>query len=55
MKLFGDTELEQKVGKLADKLGAATVLAASGALAFCAGVWVVGAVFHVIFSWFGVA
>lgn len=55
MKIFGDPELEQKADKLADKLGAATVLAISGAAAFCAGAWLVGAVFHVIFKALGVA
>lgn len=55
MKLFGDPALERKVKQWRDKLAAAAVLAISGALAFCAGVWLVGAVFHVIFSWLGVA
>lgn len=55
MKVFGDPELVRKAKTLRDKLAAATVLAASGAAAFCAGAWLLGAVFHVIFSWLGVA
>lgn len=55
MKVFGDPALERKAKLLRDKLAAATVLAASGAAAFCAGAWLLGAVFHVIFSWLGVA
>lgn len=55
MKVFGDPALERKAKTLWDKLAAATVLAASGAAAFCAGAWLLGAVLHVIFSWLGVA
>lgn len=55
MKLFGDPELERKVKQWRDKLAAAAVLAVSGALAFCAGAWLVGAVFRVVFRALGVA
>ena len=55
MKLFGDPALERKARKAADKLAAAAVLAVSGAAAFCAGAWMIGAIFHLIFSWWGVA
>lgn len=55
MKLFGEPELERKAKALRDKLAAATVLAISGAAAGCAGVWLVGAMFHAVFSWMGVA
>ena len=54
MKLFGDPKLECKVKQWRDKLAAAAVLAISGALAFCAGVWIAGTVFHVVFWVLGV-
>lgn len=55
MKLFGDPELERKVKQWRDKLTAAAVLAVSGALAFCAGVWILGALKYFAFKIMGVA
>ena len=51
MKLFGDQKLKQK----ADKLAAAVVLALSATCIAIGAIWLLGAAFHVVFSWMGVA
>lgn len=55
MKIFGEPALERKARKATDKLAAVAALAASGAIAFCVGVWLVGAVLHFAFRLMGVA
>ena len=51
MKLFGDPKLKQK----ADKLAAMTVLTIASTCATIGAIWLLGAAFHVVFSWLGVA
>ena len=51
MKLFGDPKLKQKAGKLA----AVAVLAIAATCTAIGAIWLLGAAFHVVFSWMGVA
>ena len=51
MKLFGDPKLKQK----ADKLAAVAVLTLVATCAAIGAIWLLGAAFHVVFSWMGVA
>ena len=51
MKLFGD----QKLKKKADKLAAAAVLTIAATCTTVGAIWLLGAAFHAIFSWIGVA
>ena len=51
MKLFGDKKLKQK----ADKLAAVAVLTLAATCAAIGVIWLLGAAFHVVFSWLGVA
>lgn len=51
MKLFGDQKLKQK----ADKLAAVAVLTLAATCAAIGAIWLLGAAFHVVFSWMGVA
>ena len=51
MKLFGDPKLKQKV----DKLAAAAVLTLAATCTAIGAIWLLGAAFHVVFSWMGVA
>ena len=51
MKLFGDQKLKQK----ADKFAAVAVLALAAACTAIGAIWLLGAAFHVVFSWMGVA
>ena len=51
MKLFGDPKLKQKV----DKLAAVSVLTIAATCAAIGAIWLLGAAFHVVFSWIGVA
>ena len=51
MKLFGDPKLKQK----ADKLAAAAVLTLAATFTAIGAIWLLGAAFHVVFSWMGVA
>ena len=51
MKLFVDQKLKQKVGKLA----AVAVLTLAAACTVIGAIWLLGAAFHVVFSWMGVA
>ena len=51
MKLFGDAKLKQK----ADKLAAVAVLTIAATCTAIGEIWLLGAVFHVVFSWMGVA
>lgn len=55
MKLFGDPELERKVKRWRDKLAAAIVLAATGAVTFCGVIWILGAMKYFAFKIMGVA
>ena len=49
MKLFGDPELKQT----ADKLAAAAVLTIAATCTAIGAIWLIGAAFHVVFSWVG--
>ena len=51
MKLFGDPKLKQK----ADKLAAVAVLTLAATCTAIGAIWLLGAAFHVVFSWMGVA
>ena len=51
MKLFGDPKLKQK----ADKLAAVAVLTIAATCTAIGAIWLLGAAFHVVFSWMGVA
>ena len=51
MKMFGD----QKLKKKADKLAAAAVLTIAATCTAIGAIWLLGAAFHVVFSWIGVA
>ena len=51
MKLFGDPKLKQK----ADKLAAAAVLMLAATCTAIGAIWLLGAAFHIVFSWMGVA
>ena len=51
MKLFGD----QKLKKKADKLAAMAVLTIAATCTAIGAIWLLGAAFHVVFSWMGVA
>lgn len=51
MKLFGDPKLKKK----ADKLAAVSVLTIAATCTAIGAIWLLGAAFHVVFSWMGVA
>ena len=51
MKLFGDPKLKKK----ADKLAALSVLTIAATCTAIGTIWLLGAAFHVVFSWMGVA
>lgn len=51
MKLFGDPKLKQKADKIAE-LAVITLAATCTAIG---AIWLLGAAFHVVFSWIGVA
>ena len=51
MKLFGDPKLKQK----ADKLAAVAVITIVATCTAIGAIWLLGAAFHVVFSWMGVA
>ena len=51
MKLFGDTKIKQK----ADKLAAVAILTLAATCTTIGAIWLLGAAFHVVFSWIGVA
>ena len=51
MKLFGYTKLKQKE----DKFAAVAVLTIAATCAAIGAIWLLGAAFHVVFSWMGVA
>ena len=51
MKLFGDKKLKQKAYKLA----AVAIITISSTCAAIGAIWLLGAAFHVVFSWMGVA
>ena len=51
MKLFGDPKLKKK----ADKLAAMAVLTLAATCTAIGAIWLLGAAFHVVFSWMGVA
>ena len=51
MKLFGDPKLKKK----ADKLAAAAVLTLAATCTAIGAICLLGAAFHVVFSWMGVA
>ena len=51
MKVFGDKKLKQK----ADKLAAVAILTISATCTAIGAIWLLGAAFHVVFSWAGVA
>ena len=51
MKLLGDPKLKKK----ADKLAAVAVLTLSATCTAIGAIWLLGAAFHVVFSWMGVA
>lgn len=50
MKLFGD----QKLKKKADKFAAVAVLTIAATCIAIGAIWLLGAAFHVVFSWIGV-
>ena len=51
MKLFGDPKLK----KNSDKLAAVAVLTLAATCTAIGAIWLLGAAFHVVFSWMGVA
>ena len=51
MKLFGDPKLKKK----ADKFTAVAVLTLAATCTAIGAIWLIGAAFHVVFSWMGVA
>ena len=51
MKLFGEPKLKQKV----DKLAAVVVLTLAATCTAIGAIWLLGAAFHAVFSWMGVA
>lgn len=51
MKLFGDPKLKKK----ADKFAAVAVLTLAATCTAIGAIWLIGAAFHVVFSWMGVA
>ena len=51
MKLFGDQKLKKKAGKLS----AVAILTLAATCTTIGAIWLLGAAFHVIFSWMGVA
>ena len=51
MKLFSDPKLKQK----ADKLAAVAVLTLAATCTAIGAIWLLGAAFHLVFSWTGVA
>ena len=51
MKLFGD----QKLKKKADKIAAMAVLTIAATCTTIGAIWLLGATFHIVFSWMGVA
>lgn len=51
MKLFGYPKIKQK----ADKLAAVVVITIAATCAAIGAIWLLGAAFHVVFSWMGVA
>ena len=51
MKLFGDPKIKQKV----DKLASVAVLTIAATCTAIGAIWLLGAAFHVAFSWMGVA
>ena len=51
MKAFGDKKLKQK----ADKLAAVAFLTLAATCTAIGAIWLLGAAFHVVFSWMGVA
>lgn len=51
MKLFGG----QKLKKKADKLAAVTVISLAATCTAIGAIWLLGAAFHIVFSWIGVA
>ena len=51
MKLFGDPKLKQKAYKLA----AVAVITLAATCTAIGAIWLLGAAFHVVFSWMGCA
>lgn len=51
MKLFGGPKIKQK----ADKFAAVAVIAIAATCTAIGAIWLLGAAFHVVFSWMGVA
>ena len=51
MKLFGDSKLKKKVYKLAS----VAVLTLAATCTAIGAIWLLGAAFHIVFSWMGVA
>ena len=51
MKLFGDPKIKQK----SDKFAAVAVLTLAATCTAIGAIWLLGAAFHVVFSWMGLA